>query len=160
MVFGMRRTMTSHTSSSRSSGFLVEAVVLASLVGIFAAFAVPHFTRLANSARAVEVTALGANLRHAAQSAHAQFLAPGVHPSAITMGGKTVTLRNGYPDATAGGICNAVFEADGFIASEGAGSVTFIRADAPSGKQCSVTYKAASEASSGAIITDPDTSGC
>jgi hypothetical protein len=53
--------------------------------------------------RAAEVTALGANLRHAAQTAHAQFLAPGTHLSAITMGGKTVILRNGYPDATASG---------------------------------------------------------
>jgi type II secretory pathway pseudopilin PulG len=156
----MRRTMTLNTSTSRSSGFtLIEGVVLASLVGIAASFAVPHFTRLANSARAAEVTALGANLRHAALAAHAQFLAPGTHRSAITMGGKTVTLRNGYPDATVSGICNAVF-VDGFTASEGAGSVTFFRADAPAGEQCSVTYKAAPEASGGAIITDPDTSGC
>jgi len=69
-------------------------------------------------------------------------------------------LRNGYPDATAGGICNAVFDSDGFTASEGAGFVTFIRADAPSGKQCSVTYQAAGEASSAATITDLDISGC
>jgi type II secretory pathway pseudopilin PulG len=157
----MRRTMTLSTSLSRSSGFtLIEGVVLASLVGIGASFAVPHFTRLANSARAAEVTALGANLRRAAQTAHAQFLAPGAHRSAITMGGKTVTLRNGYPDATVSGICNAVFDSDGFSASEGAGSVTFFRADAPAGEQCSVTYKAAPEASSGAIITDPEISGC
>jgi hypothetical protein len=74
------------------------------------------------------------------------------------MGGKTVTLINGYPDATANGIRNAIFDSDGFTANEGAGSVTFIRADAPSGKQCSVTYPAAPEASSGATITDTDTS--
>jgi MSHA pilin protein MshA len=160
MVSRMRSIMTPNASSPRSSGFLVEAVVLASLVGIVAAFAVPHFTRLANSVRAAEVTALGANLRHAALAAHAQFLAPGAHLSAITMGGKTVTLRNGYPDATASGICNAIFDSDGFTASEGAGSVTFIRADAPSGELCSVTYKAAPESSSGATVTDPDTSGC
>jgi type II secretory pathway pseudopilin PulG len=161
MVFRMRRIIISSTCSARSSGFtFIEAVVVASLVGIVTAFAVPHFTRLANSVRAAEVTALGANLRHAAQTAHAQFLAPGGHLSAITMGGKTVTLRNGYPDATAAGICNAVFDSDGFTASEDAGSVTFMRADAPSGKQCSVTYKAAPEASSGVTITDPDTSGC
>jgi MSHA pilin protein MshA len=161
MVFRMRRIIIPHTSSVRSSGFtLIEGVVLASLVGIVAAFAVPHFTRLANSVRAAEVTALGANLRHAALAAHAQFLAPGTHLSAITMGGKTVTLKNGYPDATAGGICNAVFDSDGFTASESAGSVTFIRADAPAGEQCSVTYKAAPEAGGRATITDPDTSGC
>jgi MSHA pilin protein MshA len=157
----MRRTMNLSTSSSRSSGFtLVEAVVLASLVGIVTAFAVPRFTRLGSGVRASEVTALGAKLRHAAQAAHAQFLAPGAHLSVITMGGKTVILKNGYPDATANGIRNAIFDSDGFTACEGADSVTFIRADAPSGKQCSVTYHAAPEASSAATITDPDTSGC
>jgi type II secretory pathway pseudopilin PulG len=156
----MRRTITPSTSSSRSSGFLIEAVVLASLVGIVASFALPRFTRLGSSVRASEVTALGAKLRSAAQAAHAQYLTPGSHLSSITMDGKTVSLKNGYPDATAGGIRNAIFDSDGFTASDGAGSVTFIRADAPSGKQCSVTYQAAPEAGSAASITDPDTSGC
>jgi type II secretory pathway pseudopilin PulG len=156
----MRRTITPSTSSSRSSGFLIEAVVLASLVGIVASFGLPRFTRLGSSVRASEVTALGAKLRSAAQAAHAQYLTPGSHLSSITMDGKTVSLKNGYPDATAGGIRNAIFDSDGFTASEGAGSVTFIRADAPSGKQCSVTYQAAPEAGSAATITDPDTSGC
>ena len=161
MIFRMRRNITPSTSSARSSGFtLIEVVVLTSLVGIVAAFAVPHYTRLANSVRASEVTALGANLRQAALTAHAQFLVPGPQLSAITMGGKTVTLRNGYPDATANGIRKAVFDSDGFTVDEGADFVIFMRADAPSGPQCSVTYQAAPEASSSATITDPEISGC
>jgi MSHA pilin protein MshA len=161
MVLRMRRNITPSTSSARSSGFtLIEGVVLASLVGIIAAFAVPHYTRLANSVRASEVTALGANLRHAALTAHAQFLVPGDHLLAITMGGKTVSLKNGYPDVTANGIRSAVFDSDGFTVDEGADFVTFIRVDAPSGQQCSVTYQAASEDSSAATITDPDIRGC
>jgi MSHA pilin protein MshA len=159
MAFRMRSTLTRSTSLPRSSGFLVEAVVLASLVGIVAAFAVPRFTRLGYRVRASEVTTLSAKLRHAAQAAHAQSLERGSHLSAITMGGKTVILRNGYPDATANGIRSAIFDSDGFTASEAAGSVTFIRVDAPAAKQCSVTYRAAPEAG-GATITDPDTSGC
>lgn len=161
MVSRMRRTIIPITSPSRSSGFtLIEGVVLASLAGIVAAFAVPHFTHLANSVRASEVTALGANLRNAALTAHAQSLTPGAPLSATTIGGKTVTLRNGYPDATVTGIRNAVFDSDGFTVNEGADSVTFTRADAPSEKQCSVTYQAAPESSGVATITDPDTSGC
>jgi MSHA pilin protein MshA len=160
MAFRMRSTMTPSTSLPRSSGFLVEAVVLASLVGIIAAFAVPRFTRLSNGVRASKVVTLGAQLRHAAQHAHAQFLSSGAPLSAITMGGKTVSIKNGYPDATANGIRNAIFDSDGFTASEGADSVTFIRADAPSAKQCSITYHAAPEAGSAATITAPDTSGC
>jgi MSHA pilin protein MshA len=161
MVSRMRCIVTASTSSARNSGFtLIEGVVLASLVGIVAAFAVPRFTRLANNVRASEVAALGANLRSASQAAHAQFLAPGAHLSAITLDGKIVTLRNGYPDVTASGIRNAIFDADGFTANEGADFVIFIRADAPSAEQCSVTYQAAAEPSSAATITRPDTSGC
>jgi MSHA pilin protein MshA len=161
MVFRMRRIITPSTSLARNSGFtLIEAVVLASLVGIVAAFAVPRFTRLANNVRASEVIALGANLRSASKAAHAQFLAPGAHLSAITLDGKTVTLRNGYPDVTASGIRNAIFDAGGFTANEGADSVIFIRADAPSSEQCSVTYQAAAEPSRAATITQPDTRGC
>jgi MSHA pilin protein MshA len=156
----MQSTMTRSTSLPRSSGFLVEAVVLASLVGIVAAFAVPHFTRLSNGVRASAVITLGAKLRHAAQAAHAQSLERGAHLSAMTMGGKTVILKNGYPDATANGIRNAIFDSDGFIASEAADSVTFMRADALSGKHCSITYRAAPAAGSTATIIDPDTSGC
>ncbi len=74
------------------------------------------------------------------------------------MRGKTVSLRNGYPDAN--GIRNAIFDSDGFTANEDADSVSFSRTDAPSGKECSVTYQAARDASSAAIITEPDTSGC
>jgi MSHA pilin protein MshA len=153
--------MTPNPSPPRNSGFtLIEGVVLASLVGIVAAFAVPRFTRLANHVRASEVIALGTNLRSAAQAAHAQFLAPGAHLSSITLDGKTVTLRNGYPDVTATGIRNAIFDSDGFSANEGVDSVTFSRADAPSGEQCSVTYQAAPEPSRAATITYTDTSGC
>jgi MSHA pilin protein MshA len=161
MVFRMRRNITPSTSSVRSSGFtLIEVVVLSSLVGIVAAFAVPRFTRLAHSVRVSEVTALGSNLRQAALSAHAKFLIPGPHLSAVTMGGKTVNLRNGYPDVTVNGIRNAVFDSDGFTVDEGADFVIFMRADAPSGAHCSVTYQAASEATGAATITDPEISGC
>ena len=76
------------------------------------------------------------------------------------MGGKTVSMKNGYPDDAANGIRNAIFDSDGFTVDEGADFVTFIRADAPSGQQCSVTYQAAPEASRAATITVPEISGC
>jgi len=161
MIFRMRRNIILSTPLARSSGFtLIEVVVLTSLIGIVAAFAVPRYTRLANTVRASEVTALGAKLRQAALTAHAQVLVPGPLLSAITMGGKTVILRNGYPDATANGIRKAVFDSEGFTVDEGVNFVTFIRADAPSGQQCSVTYQAASEDSRAATITAPEISGC
>jgi hypothetical protein len=57
--------------------------------------------------------------------------------------GKRVHLENGYPDTGPNGIRNAVFDSDGFSLHEGAGFVTFFRADAPSAQQCAVTYRAA-----------------
>jgi hypothetical protein len=43
---------------------LIEGVVIVSLIGIVAAFAVSRFTRLANTARATEVVSLSATLRN------------------------------------------------------------------------------------------------
>jgi MSHA pilin protein MshA len=157
----MRSIFPAGSCPRRNRGFsLIEAVVIVSLVGIVAAFAVPRFTRVANYARASEVVRLSANLRNAAQAAHVRFLASGAHLSAITVEGKTVTLQNGYPDAGPSGIRNAVFDLEGFAVKEGADIVTFIKADAPSGKNCAVTYHAARVASSAASVANVEINGC
>jgi len=161
MVHGMRNKFPAGTRPPRNHAFsLIEAVVIVSLVGIVAAFAVPRFTRVANYARASEVVGLSANLRNAAQVAHVQFLASGAHLSAAILEGKTVTLQNGYPDAKPSGIRNAVFDLEGFASNEGPDTVTFIKAGAPSGEHCAVTYHAAPFASSAASISNVETSGC
>src|SRR6202011_886710 len=98
--------------------------VLVSLVGIVAAFAVPGFTCLSNGVRATGVLALSTNLRNTVQAAHAQFLASGAHLSATTIEGKSIHLKNGYPDAGPDGIRNAVVVSDGFTVHEGADFVT------------------------------------
>jgi MSHA pilin protein MshA len=139
---------------------LVEAVVIACLVGIVAAFAIPRFTHLSNSARASEVVALSKQLRTASEVAHLQYLASGAKLPVATLAGRTVALKNGYPDASGAGIRNAVFDADGFTAHNGDSFVMFIRSDAPSGERCSVRYNTASKAPEAAAITDLDTSGC
>jgi MSHA pilin protein MshA len=145
----------------RNSGFsLIEGVVIVSLIGIVAAFAVSRFTRLANTARATEVVALSATLRNHLEAAHAQFLASGAHLSASTIEGKRVHLENGYPDTGPNGIRNAVFDSDGFSVHEGAGFVTFFRADAPSAQQCAVTYRAAPASSDRPTVDNIETSGC
>jgi len=157
----MRNICRAGTSSPRNHGFtLIEGVVLISLIGIAAGFAVPRFTRLANTARATEVVALSATLRNDLQAAHAQFLASGAHLSATTIDGKRVHLVNGYPDTGPNGIRNAVFDSDGFSVHEGAGFVTFFRADAPTAQQCAVTYRAAPAASDTPTVDNIQTSGC
>jgi MSHA pilin protein MshA len=157
----MRNIPRTDTSLPRNDGFsLIEGVVIVSLIGIVAAFALPRFTHLANAARATEVVALGATLRYDLDAAHAQFLASGAHLSATTIEGKRVNLENGYPDTGPNGIRNAVVDSDGFSVHEGAGFVTFFRADAPTAQQCAVTYRAAPASSDTPTVDNIETSGC
>jgi MSHA pilin protein MshA len=157
----MRNIPRAGDSLARNNGHpLIEGVVIASLIGIITAFAVSHFTRLANTARATEVVALSAMLRNHLQAAHAQFLASGAHLSATTIEGNRVHLENGYPDTGPSGIRNAVFESDGFSVHAGAGFVTFFRADAPSAQQCAVTYRADPASGDTPTVDNIETSGC
>lgn len=139
---------------------LAEIVVALSLIGILGAFAVPRFTRIANSARASEVVALTANLRSTAQFAHAQYLAAGSRPEAIALDRKSIRLRNGYPDASNGGIRNLAFDLDGFTITATDNAVIFAKSDAPAAAQCSVTYRAATTAADAASVEGLDTRGC
>jgi MSHA pilin protein MshA len=147
--------------SPKTLGFsLVEVVVVVTLVAMGTAFAVPRFTSLGNRTRASEVVALSASLREATLIAHTQFVASGSTLRAAKLKGKTVILKNGYPDATSGGIGNAVVDSGGFIARSNPFYVTFLKTGAPLDAQCSVTYRAAPHPSSAAAITDINLSGC
>jgi MSHA pilin protein MshA len=155
----MRRS--ARLSFPQSQGFsLIESVVLVSLVGIVTAFAVPRYTRLANSARASEVTALGAKLRKAAQLAHAQYVESGARAGSAIIWGKLVSLKNGYPEASSAGIGNALFEAEGFTAETTKDTVTFLNPDAPFARACSVTYQAAPTPSAAPTVMNVETAGC
>jgi MSHA pilin protein MshA len=157
----MKRTFAFDTPRLRCQGFsLIDAVVTLTLFGIVAAFAVPRFTRLANSARASEVEALGSDLRYAAQVAHSQYLSAGANRPSTTLEGKVITLRNGYPDATSTGIRQAIFDSSGFNAHANPNFVIFQKTGAPSSEQCSVTYNAAPAPTIAAAVTNIDTSGC
>jgi Tfp pilus assembly protein FimT len=157
----MQHDSTHPRSDFSSGGFsLVEGVVLACLLGILIAFSVPRFTRVAHSARASEVAALSASLRHASEAAHVQYLAAGERQSTVSVDRKIIRLRNGYPDASASGIRNAVFDLDGFTIIATDDAVTFARSDAPQAQQCSVTYHVALESSQAAVVSGLDTTGC
>jgi MSHA pilin protein MshA len=147
--------------SSRARGFsLVEIVVVVTLLGMGAAFAVPRFTSLGNRTRASEVLALSTDLRSAVEAAHSQFVAAGSNLSAATLKGKAVALRNGYPEASSSGIGNAIVDWGGFTTKTNSSFVVFFKTGAPLDAQCSVTYKAAPEPAVAAAITDINTTGC
>jgi MSHA pilin protein MshA len=147
--------------SSHARGFsLVEIVVMVTLLGMGAAFAVPRFTSLGNRTRASEVLALSTDLRTAVEAAHSQFVAAGSNLSAATLKGKAVALRNGYPEASSSGIGNAIVDWGGFTTKTDSAFVVFFKTGAPLDAQCSVTYKAAPEPAVAAAITDINITGC
>jgi MSHA pilin protein MshA len=145
----------------KTLGFsLVEIVVVLTLLGMAAAFAVPRFTSLANRTRASEVVALSTSLRNAVEASHAQFVASGSTLPAAKLKGRAVVLKNGYPDVTSRGIGNAVPNWGGFTTRATPSFVVFFRSGAPLDAQCSVTYRAAPEPSIAAVISDINISGC
>jgi MSHA pilin protein MshA len=146
---------------SRARGFsLVEIVVMVTLLGMGAAFALPRFTSLGNRVRASAVLDLSKELRIAVEAAHSQFVAGGSHLAVATLQGKAVALKNGYPEASDSGIGSAIIDWGGFTTRTHSSFVVFFKTGAPSDSQCSVTYKAATEPDSAAAITDINVSGC
>src|SRR5271165_4025026 len=96
--------------ASQSGGFtLIELVVVITILGILAAFAVPKFVALDSQARTATINGLAGSVKSAAALARGLAMATG-NTVSVTMEGAAapVTLLNNYPDASAGGIAAAV----------------------------------------------------
>jgi MSHA pilin protein MshA len=149
-----------HAYSPRQGNSFVELVVVITTLGVASSFAIPRFTRLENNVRATEVIALSVNLRSAAAAAHAQYLESGARLSSATLQGRSIQLKNGYPDAGTHGIGAALADVvTGFTVNVTPTSVSYSKTDAPAPAQCTVTYRASPE-SGAATISDLKTSGC
>jgi MSHA pilin protein MshA len=137
---------------------LIELVVVITILGILAAFAVPRFISLESQARTASVQALAGSLRSSAALARSMAMAQG-NPATVSMEGKSITLVNNYPagtDAGTGGIVDTLADYTGFTTSAASGVVTFSKSGASS--NCNVTYTAAASGAAPAIT--PTTTGC
>jgi MSHA pilin protein MshA len=138
--------------NNRQSGFtLIELVVVITILGILAAFAVPRFTAIEGKAREAAVSGLGGSVRSGAALAHSMWLVSG-SPATITMEGNVITMTNGYPNrATIG---RTLSDLTGFTYNAGTGVFSKDGATIPA--NCSVTYTAPVAANTQPIIVVPN----
>ena len=162
------RAMEFNMSRSHTRGFtLIELVVVITILGILAAFAVPRFITLDSSARTATINGLAGSVRSAAALARGMSMASG-NTVSVLMEGATVTLVNNYPDASATGISTAINSsgANDFTVALTTGVTTWTKVGAPTPAGCTVTYQVATSAVvAGATVitppvTTPLTTGC
>ncbi|WP_088829609.1 type II secretion system protein [Marinobacter sp. es.048] len=100
-------------AARKEKGFtLIELVMVIVILGILAAFALPRFADLGGEARLSSIQGALGSVRSANAIAHSQALASDVVNGDITLEGETITMINGYPNAS--GIVSAAQLSDEF----------------------------------------------
>ena len=149
--------------ASQERGFtLIELVVVITILGILAAFAVPRFIALDTQARIATVNGLAGSVKSAASLARGLAMATNTAAAGtVTMEGQTITLNNYYPDSTT--IASAVNSDNTndwtFTAGTATTVSTWAKKGAPTPANCAVTYLPAT-ATQPPVIQVPTTSGC
>jgi MSHA pilin protein MshA len=119
----------------------VEVIVVITILGILAAFAIPRFVSLEAQARLASTQALAGSVRSGAAVAHALWVAQGDPAStSVTVEGQPITISNGYPDEAS--IDDTLDDYAGFALSTSGGAATFTK-QSGSGRavaECFVKY--------------------
>jgi MSHA pilin protein MshA len=130
-----------------NQGFtLIELVVVITILGILAAFAIPRFASLEGQARLASIQALGGSVRSGAALSHALWLATN-SPGTVTMEGQTITMVNGYPNLAT--IDDTISDLSGFTYAP----VTGIFSKTGAAATCTVTYAEAAAVNTAPTIT-------
>jgi len=112
---------------------LIELVVVITILGILAAFAVPRFIALQVEARVAAIQSLQGALRSAVTLTHGMWMISG---SPVAMEGSSIVMVNGYP--TYDSIDDTLVDSSGF--SYDALTGQFSKSGAATPASCSVTY--------------------
>lgn len=112
------------TAQKAQAGFtLIELVIVITIIGILAAYALPKFAALQADARVAKMNGALGSVKSAAMMAHALLIARGLDTNftgtptpAIVVEGTTIVFVNGYPDAASVVALAGVSAADFVIA--------------------------------------------
>ncbi len=136
-------------NGNRGGFTLIEVVVVITILGILAAFAVPRFVALDTQTRVSAQQALAGSIRSAAALSHVLWLAQG-QPATVRIDDQTITMVNGYPSLSTIQLALSDFTGYTYTAASG----VFVRSSGPT---CSVTYALA--AAKGAPAVTPAAAG-
>lgn len=141
------------------AGFtLIELIVVITILGILAAFAVPRFAAVEIEARSAAATALAGSLRANAALAHALWVDQDM-PETVVIEDRVIAISNGYPSSAT--IDDTVASLDGFVYRNDEIGGLFSKTDAGERAipDCAVSYTAALEPGTAPAITLA-TDGC
>jgi MSHA pilin protein MshA len=142
-------------ATRNQQGFtLIELVVVITILGILAAFAVPRFVSLQSQARSAATQAMAGSIRSGAAMAHALWMAGGGTAANVTMEGNSVAIANGYPTLTSiGDVLNDnSSDQTGFAFDGSASPAVWKKAGVADDTNCRVTYTPPASASEAPTI--------